>query len=87
MTEYELTCGSGSGRHIIGEKVSMQLDIVPMQIRVIKHVRKVYDCRDCKAAPVTAGKPGQLVKKSCQPERSGEVAGHQTCGRLITSAI
>ncbi len=28
-----------------------------MQIRVIKHVRKIYGCRDCEAAPVTADKP------------------------------
>ncbi len=33
------------------------VEIVPMQIRVIKHVRKVYDCRDCESAPVTADKP------------------------------
>lgn len=35
-----------------------------MQIRVIKHVRKVYGCRDCEAAPVTADKPAQLIEKS-----------------------
>ncbi len=33
------------------------VEIVPMQIRVIKHVRKVYGCRDCESAPVTADKP------------------------------
>jgi len=35
-----------------------------MQIRVIKHIRKVYGCRDCEAAPVTADKPAQLIEKS-----------------------
>lgn len=35
-----------------------------MQIRVIKHVRKVYGCRDCESAPVTAGKPAQVIEKS-----------------------
>ncbi|CAI3797076.1 hypothetical protein GLGCALEP_01711 [Pseudomonas sp. MM221] len=35
-----------------------------MQIRVLKHVRKVYDCRGCEIAPVTADKPAQLIKKS-----------------------
>lgn len=35
-----------------------------MQIRVIKHVRKVYGCRDCELAPVTADKPAQLFEKS-----------------------
>lgn len=38
--------------------------IVPMQIRVIKHIRKVYGCRGCEAAPVTADKPAQLIEKS-----------------------
>ncbi|WP_122582770.1 IS66 family transposase, partial [Pseudomonas viridiflava] len=41
-----------------------QLEIVPMQIRVIKHVRKIYGCRECEAAPVTADKPAQLIEKS-----------------------
>lgn len=49
---------------MIGEETSEQLDIVPMQIRVLKHVRKVYGCRDCEAAPVTADKPAQLIEKS-----------------------
>jgi transposase len=35
-----------------------------MQIRVIKHIRKVYACRDCETAPVTADKPAQLIEKS-----------------------
>ncbi|MCP1464396.1 transposase [Pseudomonas sp. S3E17] len=35
-----------------------------MQIRVIKHVRKVYGCRACETAPVTADKPAQLIEKS-----------------------
>jgi transposase len=46
-----------------GEETSEQLDIVPMQIRVIKHIRKVYGCRVCEAAPVTADKPAQLIEK------------------------
>lgn len=30
-----------------------------MQIRVIKHIRKVYGCRDCETAPVNPHKPAQ----------------------------
>ena len=29
---------------VIGEDVSEQLDIVPMQIRVLRHIRKRYGC-------------------------------------------
>ena len=64
LPEHELTCACGCRKHAIGEEISEQLDIVPMQIRVIKHVRKVYGCRDCETAPVTADKPAQLIEKS-----------------------
>jgi len=64
LPEHELTCACGCRKHAIGEEVSEQLEIVPMQIRVIKHIRKVYGCRDCEAAPVTADKPAQLIEKS-----------------------
>lgn len=64
LPEHELTCTCGCRKHAIGEEVSEQLEIVPMQIRVIKHVRKVYGCRGCEAAPVTADRPAQLIEKS-----------------------
>ena len=64
LPEHELTCACGCRKHAIGEETSEQLDIVPMQIRVIKHIRKVYGCRGCDATPVTADKPAQLIEKS-----------------------
>lgn len=64
LLEHELTCDCGCRKHVIGEETSEQLDIVPMQIRVIKHIRKVYGCRGCEVAPVTADKPAQLIGKA-----------------------
>ena len=64
LPEHELACACGCRKHVISEEISEQLDIVPMQIRVIKHIRKVYGCRGCEAAPVTADKPAQLIEKS-----------------------
>jgi len=64
LPEYELSCACGCRKHVINEETSEQLDIVPMQIRVIKHIRKVYGCRGCETAPVTADKPAQLIEKS-----------------------
>jgi transposase len=64
LSEHELTCACGCRRHAIGEETSEQLEIVPMQIRVLKHIRKVYGCRGCETAPVTADKPAQLIEKS-----------------------
>ncbi|TFB34654.1 IS66 family transposase [Pseudomonas sp. F01002] len=64
LSEHELTCACGCRKHAIGEETSEQLEIVPMQIRVIKHICKVYGCRGCETAPVTADKPAQLIEKS-----------------------
>jgi transposase len=64
LPERELTCVSGCRKHVVSEETSEQLDIVPMQIRVIKHIRKVYGCRGCDSAPVTTDKPAQLIEKS-----------------------
>ena len=35
-----------------------------MQIRVIKHIRKIYGCRGCESAPLSCDKPAQLIEKS-----------------------
>ncbi|MOA06901.1 Transposase C of IS166 homeodomain protein [compost metagenome] len=61
LPEHELTCACGCHKHASGEgeEVSEQLEIVPMQIR---HIRKVYACKGCESAPVTADKPAQLLE-------------------------
>jgi transposase len=64
LPEHELACECGCRKHVSGEEVSEQLEIVPMQIRVLRHIRKVYACKDCESAPVTADKPAQLIEKS-----------------------
>ena len=64
LPEHELTCECGCRKQAIGEETSEQLDIIPMQVRVIRHVRKTYACKACEAALVTAGKPAQLIEKS-----------------------
>ena len=64
LPEHELTCECGCCKHVSGEEVSEQLEIVPMQIRVLCHIRKVYACKGCESAQVTADKPAQLLEKS-----------------------
>lgn len=64
MPEHELTCACGCRKQAIGEETSQQLEIIPMQVRVIRHVRKTYACKTCEAAPVTADKPAHLIEKS-----------------------
>jgi transposase len=48
----------------IGEVTSEQLDIIPAQIRVIRHIRKRYACRDCGERVKTAPLPPQPIPKS-----------------------
>jgi transposase len=64
LSEHELTCACGCRKQVIGEETSEQLEIIPMQVRVIKHIRKTNACKGCEAAPVTADKPAQLIEKS-----------------------
>ena len=47
----------------INEVVSEQLDIIPAQIRVIRHIRKQYSC-DCGQCIQTAPLPAQPIPKS-----------------------
>ncbi|MDQ2987575.1 MAG: IS66 family transposase [Pseudomonadota bacterium] len=60
----ERTCPCGTPMVEIGEEVSEQLDVVPMQVRVLRHVRKRYGCPGSAHAPVTALLPPQPLPKS-----------------------
>ncbi len=64
LPEHQMTCACGCRKQVIGEETSEHLEIVPMQIRVIRHIRKTYACKGCESAPVTADKPAQLIEKS-----------------------
>lgn len=64
VPEAERTCPCGTPMVVIGQQVSEQLDIVPMQIRVLRHIRNTYGCPDSVHAPVTASLPAQPLPKS-----------------------
>ncbi|HHY3464681.1 IS66 family transposase zinc-finger binding domain-containing protein [Pseudomonas aeruginosa] len=40
LPEHELTCACGACKQVIGEETSEQLEIIPMQVRVIRHIRQ-----------------------------------------------
>ena len=50
--------------HKIGEDISEQLEIIPAQIQVIRHIRIKYGCRGCETGIKTAPMPAQLIPKS-----------------------
>ena len=70
IPEEEKVCGCGSSLSRIGEEVTEELDIVPRQCRVIKHIRPKYACRQCegtesnKGAVQIAPPPVQLLPKT-----------------------
>jgi transposase len=76
IPEADRTCPCGTPMVEIGEDVSEQLDIVPMQIRVLRHIRKRYGCRGSLHAPVTAALPPQPLQQ-CQRRFPGHAAGGQ----------
>ena len=64
MPEDERTCPCGCTMAEIGESVREELDIIPMQIRVLRHVCKRYACSRGDSAPRTAPAPPQVLPKT-----------------------
>ena len=64
VPEQERTCPCGTPMIVIGEEISEQLDIIPMQVQVLRHIRKRYGCPGSLHAPVTAALPPQPLPKS-----------------------
>ncbi len=70
IDEEEKICGCGAHLTCIGKDTSEKLDIIPAVIRVIRHIRPKYACKQCegldtdgtvvKIAPV----PKQIIPKS-----------------------
>ena len=48
----------------IGADTSEQLQFIPAQVQVLKHIRHKYACPQCESHVVTAPKPAQLIPKS-----------------------
>ena len=64
LPEADRTCPCGTPMVLIGQDISEQLDIVPMQVRVIRNIRNRYGCPGSQHAPVTAPLPAQPLPKS-----------------------
>ncbi len=70
IPEEEKVCGCGASLSRIGEEVTEQLDIIPRQCRVIRHIRPKYACRQCEGAESDKGAvqiapvPVQLLPKT-----------------------
>lgn len=68
-TKEEQTCPCcGKDRPCIGEKISREIDVIPEQIRIIKHIQKTYGPCDCETfrsevlpEVITAKKPMRIL--------------------------
>jgi transposase len=64
LPEGERVCPhDGAALTEIGVEVSEQLDIVPQQLRVIRHERVKYACPCCDAGMRLAARPAQVIPK------------------------
>ena len=65
LSESDKICPhDGEALQRIGEETSEQLDIIPAQVKVIRHVRLKYACPGCQQHVATATKPAQPLGKS-----------------------
>ena len=64
LSAADLICPhDGAALQEIGVEASEQLDIIPQQMRVIRHERVKYACPCCDGALRLAGKPTQIIPK------------------------
>jgi transposase len=68
IPEEDKVCGCGCELSKIGEDVSEKLDIVPAKIRVIRHIRPKYACKNCEGlennkSVKIAPAPAQIIPK------------------------
>ena len=70
IADEEKICGCGASLERIGEDISEKLEIIPAVIRVIRHIRPKYTCKQCEGfetnGPVVkiAPAPKQIIAKS-----------------------
>lgn len=65
LSDEEKVCPhDGAALKCIGEETHEQLDVIPAQMKAIRHIRKKYACPCCDGYLVTAKKPKQAIEKS-----------------------
>jgi transposase len=91
LCEEEKQCGCGCEMSRIGEEVSEQLEMVPAQFWVIRHVRPKYACKNCEGVDGADGEssvkiapvPMQLIPKSiCTPSLLSHILISKFCDSL-----
>jgi transposase len=63
LSDAEKQCACGCQLSKIGEEVSEQLEVIPAQLKVLRHVRYKYACRGCEDGVKIALVPAQPIPK------------------------
>ena len=65
LSDAEKVCPhDGHALTLIGEETSEQLDVIPQQVQVIRHIRRKYACPQCEQGVTIAPLPPQPIPKS-----------------------
>ncbi|EKD73317.1 MAG: hypothetical protein ACD_45C00363G0001 [uncultured bacterium] len=64
LDESAKQCACGATCACIGSDITEQLDIIPMTVQVIRHVRYKYACRQCEEGVKIAPLPAQPIPQS-----------------------
>jgi transposase len=69
ISEEQKVCSCGQRLVCIGQETSEQVEIIPQQIKVIRHIRPKYACKNCEGVDSTqavkiAPVPPQIIPKS-----------------------
>lgn len=64
LADDQKWCPEGHALKEIGSETSEQLDIIPAQVQVLRHIRKKYACPCCGDGVKTAPMPPQPIPKS-----------------------
>ncbi len=64
LADHDKQCNCGCQLTEIGEEISEQFDVVPLQMRVIQNIRKKYACKSCESNLKTSPMPAQPIPKS-----------------------
>lgn len=81
LPETEKVCPhDGTALERIGEEVAEQLDVIPAQVRVLRHVQPKYGCPCCRSGVKTAKRPPQPIPGSIA---SPGLLAHVCTGKFV----
>lgn len=64
LSEDKRFCLCGCLLSKIGEEISEQLELIPAQLKVLRHLRSKYACKECQEGIIIAPMPTQPIPKS-----------------------